>query len=57
VIYAMTGWLSHFAYHIDIAWWMCAFGAIVTTVAAMITVGFQMIKAAVASPKDSLRYE
>jgi ABC-type antimicrobial peptide transport system permease subunit len=36
---------------------MFAFGAIVTIVIAMITVGFQMIKAAAANPVDSLRYE
>jgi putative ABC transport system permease protein len=57
VIYVMNSWLSNFAYHIDIAWWMFAFGAIVTIVIAMITVGFQMIKAAAANPVDSLRYE
>jgi len=57
VIYVMNSWLSSFAYHIDIAWWMFAFGAIVTIVIAMITVGFQMIKAAAANPVDSLRYE
>jgi putative ABC transport system permease protein len=57
VIYVMNSWLDNFAYRIDIAWWMFAFGAIVTIVMAMITIGFQMIKAAVANPVDSLRYE
>ena len=57
VIYIINGWLRNFAYRIDIAWWMFVFGAIVTVVIAMMTVGFQMIKAAVANPVDSLRYE
>jgi putative ABC transport system permease protein len=57
VIYFMNSWLSNFAYHIDIAWWMFAFGAIVAIVIAMITVEFRMIKATAANPVDSLRYE
>ena len=57
VIYVMNNWLSNFAYHIDIAWWMFAFGAIITIMIAMMTLGFQMIKAATANPVDSLHYE
>jgi putative ABC transport system permease protein len=57
VIYVMNSWLGDFAYRIDIAWWMFAFGAIVTIVIAMTTIGFQMIKVAVTNPVDSLRYE
>ena len=56
-IYVLNNWLNNFAYHIDMAWWMFAFGAAVTLAIAMITVGFQMIKAASANPADSLRYE
>jgi putative ABC transport system permease protein len=57
VIYVMNGWLGNFAYHINIDWWMFVLGAIVGLVIAMITVGYQMIKAAAANPVDSLRHE
>jgi putative ABC transport system permease protein len=57
VIVVMNLWLRNFAYHIDMAWWMFAFGAFVTVVIALMTVGYQMIKAATANPVDSLRYE
>jgi putative ABC transport system permease protein len=57
VIYVLNSWLSNFAYHIEIAWWMFAFGSLITIVIAVITVGYQIIKAAAANPVNSLRYE
>lgn len=57
VIYALNSWLNNFAYHIDLAWWMFAAGAMASIIIGLFTVGFQTIKAAVANPADSLRYE
>lgn len=57
VTYVMNNWLNNFAYHIDMTWWMFVLGAMVTAVIALVTVGFQAVKAAAANPVDSLRYE
>jgi putative ABC transport system permease protein len=51
--YFMNKWLQDFAYRIEISWWMFAlFGGI-----ASVTVSFQALKAAIANPVESLKYE
>jgi len=55
--YLMNGWLEDFAYRIDIQWWVFVFAGFIAIGVAMITVGFQSIKAALANPTDSLRNE
>ena len=50
-------WLENFAYHIDIRWWVFAIAILITLIIALLTVGFQAIKAAVANPAKSLRTE
>ena len=55
--WAVTKWLENFAYHINIQWWVFAVGVLVTVFIALLTVGFQAIKAAVANPAKSLRTE
>lgn len=55
--YAMTKWLQQFAYKIDIVWWMFALAGFLAILIALITVGFQAIKAAVANPVENLRTE
>ncbi len=53
--YLMQRWLSDFAYHIDIQWWMfVATGATAVSI-AFFTVSFQSIRAAWANPIQSLR--
>jgi putative ABC transport system permease protein len=50
-------WLQNFAYHISPKWWMfCAAGGF-TLLIALITIGTQSIKAALANPVKSLRTE
>ncbi len=50
-------WLQNFAYHISPQWWMfCAAGGL-TLLVALITIGTQSIKAALANPVKSLRAE
>jgi putative ABC transport system permease protein len=58
VAYAlMNGWLADYAYRISIeAWIFPAIGA-VTLLIAVLTVSYQAIKAAIANPVESLRYE
>jgi putative ABC transport system permease protein len=55
--YAMHNWLSDFAYRISIQWWVFVLAGILAALIAMVTVGYQAIKAAVANPVKSLRSE
>lgn len=55
--YVINKWLTNFAYQIQIEWWVFALtGLIVVTIAA-VAVAFHTIKAAMANPVKSLRYE
>jgi putative ABC transport system permease protein len=53
----MNGWLDGFAYRAEISWWMYAAAALSALAVAWLTVGYQSVKAALADPVDSLRYE
>ncbi|HEY8659103.1 MAG TPA: ABC transporter permease [Hanamia sp.] len=55
--YTMTRWLEDFAYRIHIHWWVFVLSAILALIVALITVGFQAIKAALSNPVKSLRSE
>lgn len=53
----MHKYLQNFAYRIDIKWWVFALTAFIALLIAFVTVSFQSIKAATASPVKSLRSE
>ncbi|MFC2158459.1 ABC transporter permease [Acidobacteriota bacterium] len=53
----MHNWLKGFVYRTGIEPWIFFLAAGTALVIAMMTVGFQALKAAVADPIDSLRYE
>jgi putative ABC transport system permease protein len=53
--YAMNQWLQNFAYKIAIEWWVFAFAGATITCIALITVGYQSVKAAIANPVKGLR--
>ena len=55
--YIMVRWLQSFAYRSDIGLWVFILSGLMAMVIALLTVSFQAIKAAVANPVDSLRYE
>ena len=55
--WAMNKWLQSFAYRIDLSWWMFALAAFLVITVALLTVGYQAIKAALANPIKSLRTE
>lgn len=55
--YGVSKWLSGFAYHIEIQWWMFAAAGVVAMLVALFTVSWQAIRAALANPVDSLRDE
>jgi putative ABC transport system permease protein len=55
--YAMSRWLQGFAYRINLGIWIFALAAAIALGIAVVTVSYQSIKAALANPADSLRYE
>ena len=55
--FAMHRWLENFAYHIDLSLFYFVFTALIAFVIGFFTVFFQTIKAANASPVESLKYE
>jgi putative ABC transport system permease protein len=57
VVYFMDKWLHTFAFRITIGYWIFLVSAVLTLLIALITVSFQSIRAAMANPVKSLRYE
>jgi putative ABC transport system permease protein len=55
--YAMNRWLQGFAYRINIGIWSFVLSAVIAFLVALLTVSYQAIKAAIANPVESLRYE
>lgn len=55
--WSMQRWLSDFAYRIELQWWMFAAAGAVAVAVAVLTVGFQSVRAALANPVKSLRSE
>jgi putative ABC transport system permease protein len=53
----MNRWLHNFAYRVSIGILTFLFAGIIAVIIALLTVSYQSIKAAVANPVDSLRYE
>ncbi|MEQ1586201.1 MAG: ABC transporter permease [Cyclobacteriaceae bacterium] len=50
-------WLSGFAYHVELAWWMFVVPITFLFLVTIAIVGAQSIKSALSNPVDSLRYE
>lgn len=55
--YAMNKWLQDFAYRVNMTIWIFLIAAAIVFVIAMVTISFKAVKAAVANPAQSLRYE
>jgi putative ABC transport system permease protein len=55
--FAMHRWLQDFAYRTALTWWVFAGSGLVAVIIAFATIGYQAIKAAMASPVRSLRSE
>jgi len=54
---AMNDWLEGYAYRISLSPWSFIFAAVLTLAIGLLTVIYQAVKAAVANPVESLRYE
>jgi putative ABC transport system permease protein len=55
--YGMVQWLDGYAYRIPLTWALFVMPILAILVIAVITVSFQLIKAAAASPSRTLKYE
>lgn len=55
--YGASVWLQDFPYRISISWWYFALAAILALSIAVLTVGYQSIRAALLNPVQSLRSE
>jgi predicted permease len=53
----MHRWLEDYEYRIVLGWWMFAVAGVLAVLIALMTIGFQSIKAALANPVRSLRSE
>jgi putative ABC transport system permease protein len=53
----MNRWLDHFAYHVSLSWLIFFAAACAAVIIAILSVSYQSIKAAVADPAESIRYE
>ena len=55
--FGMQQWLQDFAYRIDLSWGIFLGAGLLALATAVLTVSYQAIKAALADPVESLRYE
>ena len=55
--YFMDQWLQSFSYRIEVQWWMFVGAGLLAVGIALLTVGFQSVKAALMNPVQSLRSE
>ncbi len=55
--FAMQRWLQGFAYRTQVSWWIFVLSGLTALIIAIMTVSYQSIRAAMANPIDSLRYE
>lgn len=56
-LWALNKWLQHFTYRVTLTWWVFAAAGVAALAIAVLTVGFQAIRAAIANPVDALRNE
>jgi len=55
--YLLQQWLKSFAYRTDLAWWTFVLTGSAVLAISLLTVSWQILRAATANPVDSLRYE
>ena len=55
--WAMSKWLTNYAYRTNIPWWLFVMVGGISLVIALLTVGFQAIKAATANPVNAIKSE
>ena len=55
--YVIMQWLQGFAYHVNVSWWIFALAGTSALLIALLTIGFQSVRAAFANPVNSLKSE
>ncbi len=55
--FAINRWLQDFQYRIDIGIWLFLFALLLSWFVAILTTGWQSVKASTANPAESLKYE
>lgn len=55
--YAVGKWLQDFPYRINLSWWIYLLAGLIMIFIALMTTGYQALKAAMSKPVKSLRYE
>lgn len=55
--YTMQNWLANFAYRMDLSLWIFVLSGIIALLIALLTVGYQALRAALSNPVDALRHE
>ena len=55
--WGLKQWLQQYAFRIDLHWWYFVLPILLSLLIALISVGYQTIKATLANPVDALRYE
>jgi putative ABC transport system permease protein len=55
--FAMNKWMQNFAFRVDLSIWTFVCSALLALLIALLAVSYQSVKAAVANPVNSLRYE
>ncbi|MDR2234241.1 MAG: ABC transporter permease [Tannerella sp.] len=55
--WAMSRWLTSFAYRTNIPWWLFVVVGVISLGIALLTVGFQAVKAATVNPVESIKVE
>ncbi len=53
----MNNWLEHFAYRIDLQWWLMIIGGFIAIIVAFVCIGIQSNRAVRMNPAESLKYE
>ena len=56
-VYLLNQWLDHFAYKVQLSWWIFIVAGVLALLVALLTTATQTIRAALANPVDSLRNE
>jgi len=55
--YIASRWMQNYAYRISISWWVYLLSGSLALTIALLTVGYQSLRSALANPADSIRYE
>jgi putative ABC transport system permease protein len=55
--YFLHQWLQNFVYRTELSWWIFPLAGMLTLAIALLTVGIQTVRAALANPVRALRSE